>query len=381
MKMLRLIWILLIAIFITSGCQSGKGGENTASSGKTFVVKGDISGAGNMKISVEKFLVNKPARKIVDVTADEKGHFEANFPQGLEAGVYRLHINNARAMFVTNGKEKEITITGDLNQLNKYNYVVEGSEDTQVMLDVVNKLIQKKMGIADIKSFVETTPNAILGMLVAYLSLGGDAQFVKTHNAALARVKADFPNSEYANDYANYITAIQQQAKKKQASQKIQVGMKAPDIVLKDPYGKTRKLSDLKGKVVLLDFWASWCRPCRRENPNVVAVYNKYKDKGFTVFSVSLDGLDSRAKSRYKTNEQINEAMKREKNKWINAIKQDNLTWKNHVSDLKKWESGPAAMYGVRSIPRAFMIDRKGNIASTSVRGAEAIEALLKELL
>ena len=112
----------------------------------------------------------------------------------------------------------------------------------------------------------------------------------------------------------------------------------------------------------------------------MVKVYNQYKDQGFTIFSVSLDGLDSRMAARL-GEDKVEAAMDRSKQAWIKAIEQDNLTWPYHVSDLKKWQSAAAATYGVRSIPRAFMIDREGRIASTKVRGAEQIEAALQDLL
>ena len=155
----------------------------------------------------------------------------------------------------------------------------------------------------------------------------------------------------------------------------------APDIKLPSPDGKEYALSDLKGQVVLLDFWASWCRPCRMENPNVVKVYNKYKDKGFTVFSVSLDGLDSRSKARYQGNtERLEEAMEMQKKRWVDAINKDGLTWDTHVSDLKKWECAPAKAYGVSSIPRTFMIDKEGRIAALNLRGEQVEEVLLQLL-
>ena len=132
---------------------------------------------------------------------------------------------------------------------------------------------------------------------------------------------------------------------------------------------------------MLLDFWASWCGPCRRENPSVVKVYNKYKSQGFEVFSVSLDGLDSRTKARYGSEEQINQQLASSTTRWKQAIAQDKLTWENHVSDLKKWDSAPAQTYGVSGIPRTFMIDREGKIAAVGLRGAASIEAELKKLL
>lgn len=126
------------------------------------------------------------------------------------------------------------------------------------------------------------------------------------------------------------------------------VGTKATELVYKDPNGKEIALSSLKGYVVLLDFWASWCGPCRRNNPNLVATYNKYQGKkfvkgtkGFTVYSVSLD---------------------QNADAWKQAIKQDGLIWPYHVSDLKGWSSEGAAKYGIRAIPQTVLIDETGYV-------------------
>ena len=136
------------------------------------------------------------------------------------------------------------------------------------------------------------------------------------------------------------------------------IGAIAPDLAFPDPDGNIRKLSDLRGKVVLLDFWASWCRPCRGENPHVVAMYQKYHDKGFEVFSVSLD---------------------RDKESWKRAIAADGLVWPNHVSDLKYWSSEAARTYGVSSIPSMFLLDQNGRIIAKNLRG-EALSNALKQL-
>ena len=135
-------------------------------------------------------------------------------------------------------------------------------------------------------------------------------------------------------------------------------GRMAPEIAMPDPDGKTRKLSDLRGKVVMIDFWASWCRPCRMENPNVVKLYKKYHDKGFEIYSVSLD---------------------KDRTQWLRAIDQDGLEWANHVSDLNGWTSSGGATYGITSVPSTVLIDRQGRIIARNLRG-EQLANKLKEI-
>ncbi|MCU4163330.1 TlpA family protein disulfide reductase [Carboxylicivirga caseinilyticus] len=147
--------------------------------------------------------------------------------------------------------------------------------------------------------------------------------------------------------------------------QGVNIGNKAPEIKMETPEGKTISLSELSGKMVLIDFWASWCKPCRYENPTVVSAFNKYKEQtfkngeGFTVFSVSLD---------------------KDPEAWKEAIKTDNLVWSYHVCDFNGWQTRTAVMYGVRGIPSNFLIDGNGVIVGKNLRGP-ALEALLKQQL
>lgn len=156
----------------------------------------------------------------------------------------------------------------------------------------------------------------------------------------------DWPNNEFVQHLDSRLRTV------------LVPGMEAPDIVLADRDGNMRRLSDLRGKVVLIDFWASWCRPCRMENPNVVRLYQQYHDQGFEIFSVSLDN---------------------NRDAWLKAIADDHLDWPNHVSDLRGWSSAGGKLYGIQSIPSTVLVDPDGNILARNLRGQE-LENKLKEL-
>ena len=163
------------------------------------------------------------------------------------------------------------------------------------------------------------------------------------------------PDSKHTPRFLAYIESVRQQAKN---NENLQIGKVAPEISLPNPDGTVVPLSSLRGKVVLIDFWAQWCRPCRMENPNIVDAYNKYKDKGFEVYGVSLD---------------------RSKDKWLQGIQEDGLPW-THVSDLKYWQSEAAKLYNISAIPASFLLDREGKIIAKNLRGP-LLHEKLKEIL
>ncbi len=380
--MLRLI-VGVFALTILFGCQ--KSG---------YQMTGNIKNAGGLQAILEEAIPGQQPQPIAkaDIAAD--GSIDLNVPEGLKHGVYVLRIGAKNAVMVLDGKEGNVKINGDLTDIDKYNYTIEGSKSSATIARLFSGVLNGKTTTSQLVDEAKSTTDPLLSMvLVSNAVKTLDSASVKLFGEVSQKLNTSMNGTPYAIGFAGIASAVEQQyaqakqqaaqpqggAESAQSTGPVAVGQKAPEISLPDPSGKILKLSSLKGKVVLLDFWASWCGPCRKLNPHVVELYKKYKDKGMTVFNVSLDGVDPRQQARMSP-EQYQSSLERGKQNWISAIAADKLEWPYHVSDLQHWAAAPAKVYGVGSIPATFVIDRKGIIVARIEPGADPEAALKKAL-
>lgn len=376
--------ILLLLITTLIACnQGGKG---------SFEISGTIKGAENAPLLLETLsfpnMNGAPSFVTIDtVTAGPDGSFqlEGNLK---ERSICRLKmVNNPEYYLLFNILDENITVQGSTDDPNP---AIEGSPATNVLVQFIGDLREKNTEIMDfsnqvlsqrevlgdsifmlmqdrmdgmidgyykfITNFADTT-SEVTNKIVALENLYYDNQF------DLIKIQADKmlanadTSSVYIKELADKVGRFQ--AMIDEEEKRSFIGKPAIDITLNDPNGKPLQLSSLKGKVVLLDFWASWCAPCRQENPNLVRAYNKFKDKGFTIYSVSLDDNQTA---------------------WMNGIKEDQLVWPYHVSELQKFNSTAATAYMVTGIPASFLIDSSGTIVAQNLRGQQ-LEIALTDLL
>jgi thiol-disulfide isomerase/thioredoxin len=357
MKQIKYLFLLALPVFFTLAACNGQGGD------KGYVFKGTIKGAGNLQASLEQSYFDRTNRALGQAPCDADGNFKIQMQGPYEQGLYTLTIGAKKAFFILDGKEQLVEITGDVNTMDRMEVSFTGSEAATCYADFVKGLYRQQFKTADeAKSYIsQKSCNPFMQAFFTMQLLGSNAaSFLSEFKTSAKNLAAYMPGSKYAADFDQIISGLEKQMLQSQSAEAIQVGAPAPDISLPGPDGKVRSLSALKGKVVLIDFWASWCGPCRRANPHVVEVYKKYKNRGFDVFSVSLDREDG-------------------KDKWVQAIQQDGLEWDSHVSDLKYWNSAPAAVYGVRAIPKTFLVGRDGKIVAIDPRN-NLEEELLKAL-
>lgn len=369
MTFIKQVFLFFISMVLFTSCGTIKGTK----------ISGKLTGAENMTVYLDELAITKQPSILLQEKVDPDGKFSLNFPDGVKKGIYRLRVGEQIADLIMDGSEKNVVIDSKLSDLNEFNYKVTGSKLSEEYLRVVREYIDKKIDVPALSTYTTKTADPLVGFQIAARLFTFRPEFTQLHKEVSAKMNTTYPELGLTKEYANVIMQMDQQMQSQNASQKIRIGEMAPEISLPDPKGKIRKLSDYKGKVVLIDFWASWCGPCRKANPHVVEVYHKYKAKGFDVLSVSLDGVDSRTAQRFTDAAQLNEQIEASKQRWLGAISQDQLTWDGHVSDLKKWECVPAGEYGVRSIPQTFLVGRDGKIVAINPRN-DLEEQVMKAL-
>jgi peroxiredoxin len=367
----------IAAVAILSSCGETKRTGN-------FELKGTLSNSNGETIYLEK-LINPQPVTVDSTVIDEKGNFEfKNYTPNI--GFYRIKLNQQNfAMLVLDSNDK-VTVNANLKDLGN-TYKVEGSPETilfveyneiskknRLQIDSLNQAFQDLMragGKMDslrmdsLSKIFEAPYNKIMdgfnatmaekimknsdkyASIMAIQGMEPDkySDIYKTLDASLTK---KFPNDKNIKMFHDVVSKMLATTS----------GQAAPEINLPTPNGKELALSSFRGKIVLVDFWASWCGPCRKEMPNVVKAYAKFKDKGFEIYGVSLD---------------------QDKARWLEAIQKDGITWPQ-VSDLKYWECEAAKLYAVEGIPYTVLLDKEGKIIAKNLRGADLEIAIEKAL-
>lgn len=362
MNVFRFLFIFLGLTFSLTSCSDGSG-----SSSSSLSMSGRITDAANKTVGLNRISLQGNKSMIMSTTADNRGNYSMETKENLSRGIYQFAVGSKGVTFVLNGEDNHITIDGNYNDIDKYNFKMTGSEATEHQIYAFNNMINDKWPREQIIKYMSEHDDGLVALQTGLAFMMRSPEDYAELKKISDKIQSDIRGTSYAGEFNELIKYYDQQAAmaageaSSPGSQfNVSVGDPAPEIALPNPDGEILRLSDLKGQVVLLDFWASWCGPCRRANPGVVEIYNKYKDQGFTVFSVSLDRNG-------------------QKNAWVQAIEQDKLSWKWHVSDLKFWQSEPAQIYGVRAIPATFLLDRDGVIRKLNPRNN--LEEALLEIL
>ena len=399
--MRSIISLLSIVFLLAVGCSTSE--KAPAPSGKAGVISGQFS---NVDAGTKIFLRSFSKGVLVEsgvCELKEDGSFELVPNAPLKMGYHQIMISKRRPLVLITDESEPIYISANVPDGKGYltGANISGSETTSLLATYYDELIPLQDSLMSVSSmlkqaegeergkyegltkkiiaalndlsegFVEANENSLAAL--AGLENLNPKTYFRDYETVLGNLREEYGKTEYFKSINKKYAMSQdpqnppkkqtkqqqvQQKQRKGKNSKYMAGDMAPDIVMNDPDGNERKLSDLRGKVVLLDFWASWCGPCRRENPHVVHAYNKYKDRGFEVFSVSLDS---------------------DVNRWKAAIAQDGLVWDNHVSDLQSWRNAASQAYGITSIPHTMLLDKEGKIIRTHLRGSQLEQELIKQ--
>ncbi len=390
--------MLLIAVMLTC-CQPKSKGEFTVTIAYKNLDKminpngGPGTAAGKGKILLEAVPDGGDANPvIIDSTSLNGNSGEVVLKgNGVQEAIYQVVIENGPFLLLINDNN-DIDVNLDLSKQENY-YTISGSEASSMLKDFImnysNKAVtvnksfeaidsvkhmaapdsvmivyteKKNKAMADMNTYLQQTITGSKHPALSLFALGWASRSLQQPDfeRSLTEVIQKFPDHEVLKRLkTSYDMQKSQQAEQRNKMQSgSMVGKAAPELNLPDKDGKIISLTSFRGKYLLIDFWASWCGPCRQENPNVVKAYNEYKAKNFTVLGVSLD---------------------KEKDAWLQAIQDDGLAW-THVSDLKFWNSKAVGLYGFEGIPYNVLVDPQGKIIAESLRGFD-LENKLQELL
>jgi len=370
---------------VLTGWNCGDGATSVKAPENGAILHGKISDVGDMKMFLDQWHFDNTTNVLGSTEIKSDGSFELPLEKGFQRGIYRMRIGAKKAFMAFDGTEKNVEIIGNIGQFDKAEFEVKGSNSANQFIAQIKKAIADPSDVEAIRTAAESAANPVVAGYMAMVFYRENEALLGSYKNVNAKLQKADQGSKYAQDFNNYLAGLEQRIAARKATASLEVGKVAPDIDLPSPDGKNYKLSDLKGKVVLLDFWASWCGPCRKSNPHVVETYKKYKDKGFTVYSVSLDGIHPRMMPNLGNDQsKIDAQLEKAKKKWVAAIERDQLFWDTHVSDLKHWNSPVAKMYNVKGIPNTYLIDRDGKIAKAGINPLSPtfdLEAEVKKLL